>query len=56
MAVGIVQGRRRAARDGSDYAPPSEPVAVRLAGDRSGAMPDRDFVSDEASPDAAARR
>ncbi len=28
MGVGIVEGRRRAARDGSDYATPPTPVAV----------------------------
>jgi hypothetical protein len=56
MAVGIVQGRRRAARDDTAYAAPSEPVALRLAGDGSGAIPDRDFVSDEASRNATAHR
>jgi len=56
MAVGIVQGRRRVARDDSDYAPPSAPVTARPAGDGSGAIPDRDFIADEVSPNAAARR
>jgi hypothetical protein len=56
MAVGIVQGRRRVARDDSDYAPPSAPVTARPAGDGSGAIPGRDFIADEVSPNAAARR
>jgi 4-amino-4-deoxy-L-arabinose transferase-like glycosyltransferase len=56
MGVGIVQRRRRAARDDSDYAPPSGPVAARAAGDGSVMTLDHSFVSDETSPDAATRR
>ncbi len=56
MAAGIVHGRRQAARDDSDYALPSEPVAARQAGDEPVVPLDRDFVSDETSPDAATRR
>ncbi len=55
MAVGIVQGRRRAAHDDSDYAPPSDWMVARPAGDGPEVL-DRDFVSNEASPDAATRR
>ncbi len=55
MAVGIVQGRRRAAHDDSDYAPPSDWMVARPAGDGPEVL-DRDFVSNKASPDAATRR
>jgi hypothetical protein len=57
MAVGIVQRRRRVARDDRNYEPSSEPVAVRPRGDGTGPECSRitDSVCDEANADAIAR-